>query len=68
MAVSLTQTMIRLTLPPAIFAGDQVGARLVQRRRDGDAVIDVAGPRLQVQVPGGDLVAEVLLLFCSTRR
>ncbi len=62
MTVSPTQTMMRLRLPSAIFAGHQVGAGLVQRRGDGDAVIDVVGPRLEVQVPGGDLVAEVLLL------
>ena len=63
MTVSLTQTMIRLRLPLAIWAVTRYAPGFSSGVRDGDAVIDVVGPRLQLQVPGGDLVAEVLVLL-----
>src|SRR5262249_35467763 len=53
------------TTQVAVFhlGGQQVRARLFERGGDGDAVIDVFGPRLQVQVPAGGFFAEVLLLL-----
>ncbi len=43
------------------FGDEQIGAGLLQRRGDGDPAIKVIGPRLQLQIPRGDLFAQVLI-------
>ena len=53
---------MRLTFPPSILRGEKVGACFLKRGRNGDPLVEVAGQRLQIQVPAGDRAAEVLLL------
>ena len=40
----------------------QVGTGLLQRSRHGDALVEMHRTRLDVQLPGGDLLADVFLL------
>ena len=62
MTVSLSQTMIRLVLPSAISAGEQIAPGLCQRRVDGAAIIDVVGPGLRGLSPRRRPGAEVCVL------
>ena len=62
-AVSASQRTICDVLPSATFRGDEVGAGFLQRRGDGDALVEMLVARLEVELPAGDFFADVLLLL-----
>ena len=43
--------------------GEEIGAGLLKGRGDGDSPVEMAGARLEVQVPAGDRASDVLFLI-----
>ena len=45
------------------FRGDEIRAGFLQRRRDGDALVEMLVARLERELPAGDFFADVLFLL-----